>query len=795
MRPNRFLNLVYLLVGVAAAFAPGCGRKKAGVFAPVPNQPPTVELTAAPFNDGTAYFYAYRLNWLGNDPDGRVVKYQYAIDPPADDDAISWTETTKNEQILFFTATIPDSSQPQLRALDFHTFAIRAVDDQGANSDIVKRSFFSFTQAPTVDILAPTPRSQVNINLSPAVRISWTGTDPDGQFTSKPVKYKYLLIGQGSEFPIDIALTNPDSVRRYYAPTFAGWDSTSADTTEVQFTNLTPGQNFIFVVIAIDEAGAYSPIFNLDKNMLRFRVGFAGNLGPVLTMFNEFFNFTYPSGGYSTDPSREVFIEIPSGLRVTFNWFATPKPGSEIQSYRWALDIPDVADNTPREDEENDVTRWSTASSNILQATVGPFAGGQEHRFYIEALDNNGLRSLGIVRFQVIEATFEKPLLIVDDTRLIGDELVAGADCVKQPIGLWPTAAELDTFLYAKGGYPWRCYPAGTISPPGLFAGFDFDTTGTRTGNNEVVVRLAQLGQYRHVVWLTDARGATFNGPGSDPAQPITALRYMSTPGRFNSLAAYVKQGGNVWLAGGGGGYATMIPWNKNTNDGGGITFDFAQGELIPGRFMYDLAAWRSQFKVAAAQMFIQRYLGRNPSWLGVPDYNRLPVTMRARSTALDPFPPGREGQSGAVYYKSTVDAEFLSLQNYVLEDLNPDPDILDEQSVLDTLYRVVTFQLPPTSVQRVTMTYYHGPLSAPFVFTGFALWDYTRSDCQALVNFVMEDIWHLSRTEVTVPRMTSIPSMPARPAAPASVSSPRTVPSGIGRKAVPGGTRVQSRE
>ena len=56
-----------------------------------------------------------------------------------------------------------------------------------------------------------------------------------------------------------------------------------------------------------------------------------------------------------------------------------------------------------------------------LSATVGPFGGGEEHRFYIEALDNNGLRSLGIVRFQVVEATLENPLLIVDDTRLLGD--------------------------------------------------------------------------------------------------------------------------------------------------------------------------------------------------------------------------------------------------------------------------------------------------------------------------------------------------------------------------------------
>jgi hypothetical protein len=793
MRSNRLIQLLYLLVGVAAAFSAGCSKQGKKVM-DVANQRPTVRLTSAPFNDGSAYFYAYRLNWSGYDPDGRVVKYQYAIDPPQNVIAADWVETTKNEQILFFKASTPDSSAPKNRAIDFHTFAIRAIDDKNDTSDIVRRSFFSFTVAPTIGILAPLPSSLVSVNLSPAVRISWTGTDPDGQFTTRPVKYKYLLIGQGSEFPLDVATTDPDSVRRFYAPGFVGWDSTSADTTDVQFTNLTPGQNFIFVVISIDEAGAYSPIFDLNSNMLRFRVGFAGNLGPVICMFNEFFNFCYASGGYSTDPSREVFIEIPAGQSIKFNWFATPSPGSEISSFRWALDIPDVEDNTPRDDEQLDVKRWSAASSNIMQATVGPFGGGEEHRFYIEALDNNQLRSLGIVRFQVVEATFENELLIVDDTRLLGDETVAGTACVRPPIGNWPTAAELDTFLFARGNTPWKCYPVPSSPPPGLFAGFKFDTVGTRTGNNEVIVRLARLGRYRHVVWLTDARGATFNRSGSDPAQPITSLRYMSTPGRFNTLAAYVKQNGKLWLTGGGGGFASTFPWNSNNNDGGGITFGNAQGELVPGRFMYDLAGWRSEFKIVTAPMFINRYLGERtlpPS----PDYNRLPSSMRLRTQSSDPFPPGRAGQSSSVYYKSTVDAEFLSFPNFVLEDLNPDPDLVNEQSVLDTLYRVITFALPATNVQRVTMTYYHGVLSAPLVFTGFSLWDFTRADCQGLVDFVLQDIWRLARTEPVAPRAAVNPSTPARAATPVSVRGAIAPPSGAARGAITGGTRAQSRE
>jgi hypothetical protein len=80
---------------------------------------------------------------------------------------------------------------------------------------------------------------------------------------------------------------------------------------------------------------------------------------------------------------------------------------------------------------------------------------------------------------------------------------------------------------------------------------------------------------------------------------------------------------------------------------------------------------------------------------------------------------------------------EFLSLQNFVIED---------GQSVLDSLYRMDTFQLPPTPAKRVCMTYYHGVENPPVVFSGFDLWSFVRDDCQALVDFVLQDVWGLPK-------------------------------------------------
>jgi hypothetical protein len=161
---------------------------------------------------------------------------------------------------------------------------------------------------------------------------------------------------------------------------------------------------------------------------------------------------------------------------------------------------------------------------------------------------------------------------------------------------------------------------------------------------------------------------------------------------------------------------------------------------------MYDVAGWRSEIKVVTAPMFVQRFLGRDPGPPG-PSTARLPAQMRGKTSALDPFPPNRVGQGSSSYYKSSFDAEFLTRANLVWQDVDPDPDVVREESVLDTLYNVVTFALPPIPERRVTMTYFHPPSQAPFVFTGFNIWDFQRRDCLDLTDFVLQDVWGLTKT------------------------------------------------
>ena len=58
-------------------------------------------------------------------------------------------------------------------------------------------------------------------------------------------------------------------------------------------------------------------------------------------------------------------------------------------------------------------------ASSIRSISEG---ASETHFLYIEAEDNNQQLSLAVVQFTVVRAVFDRELLIVDDTRLLGDK-------------------------------------------------------------------------------------------------------------------------------------------------------------------------------------------------------------------------------------------------------------------------------------------------------------------------------------------------------------------------------------
>jgi len=746
MKTLRSGGLLVLGGLLAAAALAGCSSKLKNVI--VPDIPPTVTLTSAPYDTTGRYFYAYKLDWLGNDPDGRVVNFIYAIDPKYDGvlkrwiPRGGWTVTTKNEQIIFFTASHPDSTNPKVIASDFHTFAIAAIDDRAETSLVVTRSFFSYTVAPSVHILNPKPSGLLTHYVTPSVRITWDGQDPDGQFTQKPVKYKFKLFSQSDPFFNTIKSSGGlDSLRNDFAPRFAGWDSSSAETLTVQYTNLTPNAEYIFALTSFDEAGAYTPTFSYDSNVLDMRATIASSSGPIMTMFNEFFQFTFVP---SYNPTLWTPLEVPYKVPITFNWTAVPDPGADIAYYRWRLGG-DVSDETPRSNENTDITHWSAPSLGTISATIGPFPSDSVTFFYLEGTDNNGLKTLASVYLHVVKPTFNRDLGVVNDTRYSLDVLRIGTSIYVPPGGAWPTAAEFDTFMFARGGAPYQAYPAGTISKPGIFNGYDFDTVTTRTGKSDLTVPLSVLGKYRHLIWITDSNASAKTMPGSVLGSAMCALRYMNDNNRVNTLGTYIKEGGQVWLLGSGIAHACQINFDKDGNAGG----YYADGrELIPGRFMWDVVHWQDN---------IDDFLGagfefhRAPRAVSNPyfniDYSMLPDTLRRLSLANgDSMPPNRV--SG--FYPNLFGFSQVSLPNYITENIQfttPKDTVLNI-STLDTLYNVVYPGVEPRQ-QFPISTYYHGMDQS----TGYTLimpvdlWEMTRSDCIAFVDFVCQGLWGIQRT------------------------------------------------
>ena len=752
-----------LLCLAVIALVTGCGQR-ANPLA-VRNSPPEVRFTApaAPLASGSGAIHT--ASWIGTDPDGRIDHYLVAVNPASFDrvDA-GWTRTVQRSLPVATHRVAPLSTSAGVSPVGHREpviVAVRAVDDRGAMSDPVGRAFFGDNIAPAVEITFPQPNWLIELTLPPTFKIRWQGTDLDGS-TQRPVKYKFRLFAEGDpEFPIQLAIERPDSLRNFYAPGFAGWDSLPGDSTETRYSNLVPNRHYLFVITAIDEAGDYDPIFSLNKNMLQFVVLYPAVLGPRITMFSEFFYYTYPSAGFCTDPTCEVPVTAPADVPLTFNWFAQPMPGLTIAGYRWALDIADVFDETPRR-HGRDLNRWSPWSLDSRSATIGPFHvwdSQPEHRLYVEARDDVGLVSLGIIHLRLIRTRFDSELLIVNDTRLPPDQVVAGQ--TRPPTGTWPTAAELDTFLFARGGVPWRAYPPGTLSQAGIFAGYSFDTLGTRTGTADPTVPLEVLGRYRHVLWIVDLLSARFDRSPVDPMSPMTALRWTTSPGRVNTLAQYVERGGHLWIAGGGAGYASTIAFNDYANDVRGRLVFSSMGsrpELAPGRFMYEIPHWQTEFFV---QSVSQPRIRRSPFPIGHGwsrlAYAQLPDELALRAPSTDPLPPLRSLSSG--FYSPLPGLEYLTPPGGPGVNCGPLGQGGWPRASLDTLMVATGPSLPPEGpdpaqdrIVNPVMTSYGGGAASSVVFSGFDLWSFSRHDCERLADAVRQGMWHLHRGPLPPP-------------------------------------------
>jgi hypothetical protein len=160
---------------------------------------------------------------------------------------------------------------------------------------------------------------------------------------------------------------------------------------------------------------------------------------------------------------------------------------------------------------------------------------------------------------------------------------------------------------------------------------------------------------------------------------------------------------------------------------------------------------------------------GRNTAWttanqLDYTSWRRRPGRLSAlhgpRSCATDPPSPLRD--CGSFYIISNYPAELMGTlisadPNFVREDADPSPDGVREESTLDTMYYCILGTAP----QRPIMTYYHGFETPQMVFSGFPLWFFQRAEARTLGDFVLRDIFGLSRSASATAPMRVQASLP----------------------------------
>jgi hypothetical protein len=248
--PRRGVFLATLLLGGLLVLAHGC--RDSLVTELDTNLAPDTYLTGVPA-ESTTTFYRVHLWWYGNDEDGRVVGYEYAISDslPGDVDTLTYHYTTRTDSVFLF----PVGASQQVLG---HRFYVRAIDDHGATDPEPAWTFFG-----AIDLIPPTAIFTVaeafNTDLDSAwtltstaeavptdtvdagwnVRFQWGGVDRDRMIDEHGDTVYVGAITQYEHWMVPLEA----------APTVGGLADTS-----ITYTSLSSGK-YRFALRARDDAG------------------------------------------------------------------------------------------------------------------------------------------------------------------------------------------------------------------------------------------------------------------------------------------------------------------------------------------------------------------------------------------------------------------------------------------------------------------------------------------------------------------------------------------------------------
>lgn len=583
----------FRFIGLAAAFLGAwligsCAESPSDFL--IPNQPPTLAIAAGPIRDSVDVFIV-TFNWNASDLDGQVTHFIYAIDDTAGPGA--WIETTSYELTLLVTAAdsagvdsirvgLGEAFLERYRFRDAHTFFLKAIDDDGAVSAPAALSFTAETFAPETQILIPFPGGM--IDLGATFTVTWRGTDIDG--TEDPVGYSWRIV------PVDnvILMTAAEIESTLYDPRSPGepWTAFSPSTS-APVRGLEVPHNYIFGVVALDQAGAIEPRLRIASvpgptNVLRIRASETGGQ-PELCVSSSIKRTCFPG---VADEQRTTF-QIPANSNITFTWEGDASHyGGRITGYSYGIDLDSDLPDDPG---------WRPESAALTRAVVRfdlpPGSLGEDHFLSVRVRDDIGSTTVARILLVVIPLSKERDVLLVDDFGIdqFGN---APADCDPPPPGefIFPAASfpqdqchdqflreAIDRNLAAIGHADWVVDRYEPLEP----------LVGTVLGRTAVIdsvnqdywvytgrVDLVNLARYKLVIW---------NVRSDDGCQ----LRQMNLEGEDNFLAVFIEAGGHVWISGTG-----CFRRSRGAENVGLSLFGFE-----PRHFLYRFLKLESEFEGA----------------------------------------------------------------------------------------------------------------------------------------------------------------------------------------------------
>lgn len=338
--------------------------------------------------------------------------------------------------------------------------------------------------------------------------------------TSRPSAWDYKLVRlPAGSFPSPDPSVYASALRTginlLLDPPGTEWIRVALPTRTLHLEDLPANSAYAFGVLAVDALGNPEADLVHNRNMIAFAVTAQPWQPHVTVREPQIGAHDFPSEGDIWE------VQIPNGFCLNFSWdVGYPQTCGADPVWNYALDIPDPNDETPSDPEGiGGWIGWGDWTGNRVPFCFPEEQAGTTHWFYLRCRLDGGdpqTERLCTIRIEVVEATFSRFALLVDDARF-----TAGVSDLAHDAFL------NDVFLR-------RLHEYGPVDQIALFS-------GSGEIGYPAAIPLETLLSYRIVVWSCEAR-STISGIASGLGGGYT---------NEIGLKTYLRAGGRLFIFGG----------------------------------------------------------------------------------------------------------------------------------------------------------------------------------------------------------------------------------------------------